>query len=103
MPKTNLLTVAEAAPQAWKSCIVGLAAGANVKVLRMDAGAYPDEAHDFDEALLVLDGCMRLELQGQVTDVQAGEVFIVPAGVPHAVAPGSHGTLVIIDQCHAAS
>jgi len=25
-------------------------------------------------------------------------VFIVPAGVPHAVAPGSHGTLVIIDR-----
>ena len=41
---------------------------------------------------------MRLDLQGQVTEVQAGEVFIVPAGVPHAVAPGSHGTLVIIDR-----
>ena len=49
-------------------------------------------------ALLVIEGCMRLDLQGQVTEVQAGEVFIVPAGVPHAVAPGSHGTLVIIDQ-----
>ena len=41
---------------------------------------------------------MRLALQGQVTEVNAGEVFIVPAGVPHAVAPGSHGTLVIIDR-----
>ena len=40
----------------------------------------------------------HLALQGQVTEVNAGEVFIVPAGVPHAVAPGSHGTLVIIDR-----
>ncbi|CAN7190345.1 cupin domain-containing protein [Acidovorax sp. LjRoot66] len=98
MSKINLPETAQTFPQAWTSRIVGRAAGANVKVLRMDDGAYPDESHDFDEALLVIEGCMRLDLQGQVTEVQAGEVFIVPAGVPHAVAPGSHGTLVIIDQ-----
>ncbi|MDP4075546.1 cupin domain-containing protein [Acidovorax sp. A1169] len=98
MSKTNLLETAGSFPKAWSSRVIGRAANANVKVLRMDSGAYPDESHDFDEALLVLDGCMRLDLQGQVTEVQAGEVFIVPAGVPHAVAPGSHGTLVIIDQ-----
>ncbi len=98
MSKTNLLETAGSFPKAWSSRVIGRAANANVKVLRMDSGAYPDESHDFDEALLVLDGCMRLDLQGQVTEVHAGEVFIVPAGVPHAVAPGSHGTLVIIDQ-----
>lgn len=98
MTKINLSAIADQLPRAWSSTVVGQAAGANVKVLRMDAAAYPDESHDFDEALLVLDGCMRLDLQGQVTEVNAGEVFIVPAGVPHAVAPGSHGTLVIIDR-----
>lgn len=98
MSKTNLLETARTFPQAWSSRVIGRAANANVKVLRMDDGAYPDESHDFDEALIVVEGCMRLDLQGQVTEVQAGEVFIVPAGVPHAVAPGSHGTLVIIDQ-----
>ena len=60
--------------------------------------AYPDETHDFDEALLVLDGQMNLDLQGRRVQVAAGEVYIVPAGVPHAVAEGSHGTLVIIDR-----
>jgi quercetin dioxygenase-like cupin family protein len=98
MSKIPLAAVADQLPRAWTSIIVGRAAGANVKVLRMDAAAYPDESHDFDEALLVLDGCMRLALQGQVIEVNAGEVFFVPAGVPHAVAPGSHGTLVIIDR-----
>lgn len=98
MSKVHLASIADQLPRAWNSAVVGQAAGANVKVLRMDAAAYPDESHDFDEALLVLDGCMRLAVQGQVTEVNAGEVFIVPAGVPHAVAPGSHGTLVIIDR-----
>ncbi|XAH23734.1 cupin domain-containing protein [Xylophilus sp. GW821-FHT01B05] len=98
MSHTNLLALAQANPQAWTSRICGQAAGANLKVLRMDAAAYPDESHDFDEALLVLDGCMNLDIHGEVVAVRSGEVFIVPAGVPHAVAPGSHGTLVIIDQ-----
>lgn len=98
MSEIKLSSIADQLPRAWSSKIVGRAAGANVKVLRMDATAYPDESHDFDEALLVLEGCMRLDLQGEVTEVRAGEVFIVPAGVSHAVAPGSHGTLVIIDR-----
>ena len=98
MSQTHLPSVAQTLPQAWRSTIVGQAAGANVKVLRMDAVAYPDETHDFDEALLVLDGQMNLDLQGRRVQVAAGEVYIVPAGVPHAVAEGSHGTLVIIDR-----
>ncbi|MGS5089838.1 cupin domain-containing protein [Hydrogenophaga sp. A37] len=98
LPKINLIDAAQALPTAWRSTVLGQAAGANVKVLRMDAAAYPDESHAFDEALLVLDGQMNLDIQGQQIEVTAGEVFIVPAGVPHAVAPGSHGTLVIIDQ-----
>lgn len=95
--KIDLRARAAALPQAWRSAVVGQAAGANVKVLRMDGTAYPDEVHEFDEALLVLDGQMRLELAGAVIEVGAGEVCLVPAGAPHAVAPGSHGTLVILD------
>lgn len=98
MSKTNLLLQSSALPDAWRSIIVGRAAGANVKVLRMDDRAYPNETHEFDEALLVLDGQMNLEINNQVLSVRRGEIFIVPAGLPHAVAPGSHGTLVIIDQ-----
>ena len=96
--KINLIDAAQSLPTAWKSTVLGRAAGANFKVLRMDGQAYPDESHDFDEALLVLDGRMNLLIQGGQVEVTAGEVCIVPAGVPHAVAPDSHGTLVIIDR-----
>lgn len=98
MNKIDLLRKSSTLAQAWRSVVVGRAAGANVKVLRMDDVAYPDETHDFDEALLVLDGTMNLDVDGQVLSVGQGEVVIVPAGVSHAVAPGSHGTLVIIDR-----
>ena len=98
MQKINLLDAAQALPTAWRSAVLGQPANANFKVLRMDGQAYPDESHDFDEALLVLNGQMNLLIQGGQVEVRAGEVFIVPAGLPHAVAPGSHGTLVIIDR-----
>ncbi len=98
MSKIDLLAEAHALTNAWRSRVVGRAADANVKIVRMDDAAYPDETHEFDEALLVLEGQMNLNLQGQRVEVHAGEVYIVPAGVPHAVARGSHGTLVIIDR-----
>lgn len=98
MSKTDLRALAADLPEAWRSTVVGQAAGANLKVLRMDGRAYPNESHPFDEALLVIEGQMNLDLRGDVVPVTAGQVFIVPAGVPHAVAPGSHGTLVIIDR-----
>ncbi|MGY3264106.1 cupin domain-containing protein [Lysobacter sp. HA35] len=93
----DLVALASTLPEAWCSTVVGRAAGANVKVTRMDGRAYPNESHAVDEALLVLEGQMNLEIGGAITHVRAGEVYIVPANVPHAVAEGSHGTLVIID------
>lgn len=94
----NLFALAESLPEAWHSTVVGKAAGANIKVLRMDGQAYPSESHTFDEALLVLDGQMNLQIGAAFIRVGGGEIYIVPAGVHHAVAEGSHGTLVIIDS-----
>lgn len=96
--RTNLIELASSLPQAWRSHIVGEAAGANFKVVRMDGNAYPNEQHPFNEALLVIEGQINLELDGDIVQVRSGEVVIVPAGTPHAVAEGSHGTLVIIDS-----
>jgi mannose-6-phosphate isomerase-like protein (cupin superfamily) len=96
--KTNLRTLSETLPGTWRSKIIGRAAGANVKVLRMDEVASGEESHACDEGLLVLEGELKFGIGGEVVTVSAGEIYIVPAHTPHAVAAGSHGTLVIIDQ-----
>ena len=95
--KFDLGTVAGELPEAWRSTIVATAAGVNVKVLRMDGAPYAAESHGFAEGLLVLEGRMNLDVAGEIVSVGAGEIIVVPAGVPHAVTPGSHGTLVILD------
>lgn len=55
MEKIRFDLRASALPEAWRSEVVGRPGGAQLKVLRMDGSAYPDEVHDFDEALIV--GC----------------------------------------------
>jgi len=97
MSLLDLRAVARHLPSAWNSSIVAQVGPARIKVVRMDEQAYGEETHPYNEGLLVLDGEMMLEVAGMPVTVGAGEMYLAEAGVPHAVLPGSHGTLVIID------
>jgi quercetin dioxygenase-like cupin family protein len=92
----DMRDAAAALPGAWKSTVISRIGGAGVKVLRMD-GAYHEEKHDYPEALLVIDGILKLTIDGRTIDVGEGEMFVVPPGVAHGVAAGSSGTLIIVD------
>lgn len=97
MSNFDLGQMAAQLPDAWRSRVLGQVGPARIKVLRMDGAAYDEETHDYNEALLVVDGVMKLTVQGEPVEVSAGGLYLVDAGIPHAVAPGSHGTLVIVD------
>lgn len=97
MAQVRLAEAAAALPEAWRSTVLARIGGASLKVLRMDESPFPEEVHDYPEALLVLEGEMRLQLGERVVTVGAGEVYVVEPGVVHAVAPGSEGVLVIVD------
>ncbi len=97
MSAVNLVETAAGLPGAWSSRRLGLVGAACVKVLRMDELPVAEESHVAAEALLVLDGWLELEIDATPVSVQAGELFMVPAGAAHAVRPGSRGTLVIVD------
>ncbi|HET6804079.1 MAG TPA: cupin domain-containing protein [Frateuria sp.] len=84
-------------PRAWQSLLLGRVGPARLKLVRMDQAPYAEEAHADAEALLVLDGELRLRVAGEARIVRAGELCLVPPGVAHAVEPGSAGTLLIID------
>lgn len=93
----RLADVAAQLPQAWSSSVLAGFGDARLKLLRMDERPYPEESHDYDEGLLVLDGVMVLRIRDEVLRVEAGELYVVPAGMPHSVEGGSRGTLLIID------
>ncbi|WP_225826473.1 cupin domain-containing protein [Streptomyces naphthomycinicus] len=85
-------------PDAWKSSLLGRVGPTGVKVLRMDGRPLAAEVHDSAEALWVVDGVLRLVVDGAEVDVRADEMCVVEAGVEHAVRAGSRGTLVIVEQ-----
>jgi quercetin dioxygenase-like cupin family protein len=97
MPLLDFAAIAAPLQDTWKSTRLGQVGPARIKVLRMDAQAYKEETHDYNEGLLVIDGLLRLSIGEQAIDVVAGQMYLVEAGIAHAVLAGSHGTLVIID------
>lgn len=97
MPHVNLKDIAHNLPQFWSSKIIGQSGNCNIKVLKMDEAEYPEEIHDYNEALIVLEGEMLIVENNETIRISAGEMYFAPAGVPHAVAKGSHGTLLIVD------
>lgn len=102
MPTSNLHQLAAALTHPWHSHIVARLGYSQLKVLRMDGQPAEVEAHPYDEAFVVLEGQLKLVVQGLHVNVQAGGLYTVAAGVPHAVAEGSWGTLLIIDPPAAA-
>ncbi|WP_248749896.1 cupin domain-containing protein [Pseudomonas sp. MWU15-20650] len=97
MPLLDFAGIAEQLPESWKSKRLGQVGPARIKVLRMDEQAYAQETHDYNEGLLVISGQLRLRIDHQEIRVEAGQMYLVQAGIPHAVLAGSQGTLVIID------
>lgn len=97
MTPIRLIDAAAQLPDAWSSRVFAQFGGAHLKLVRMDHSAYPEEIHDDDEGLLVLDGVMVLRIHGDIVHVRAGELCVIPAGTPHSVEQGSHGTLMILD------
>jgi mannose-6-phosphate isomerase-like protein (cupin superfamily) len=97
MPLVKFKSVAEDLAVAWRSSVVGQVGATKIKVLRMDEQPYEEETHDYNEGLLVVDGTLLLQVEQENVTVEAGQMYLAPAGTPHAVLPGSYGTLVIID------
>ncbi|MFB1046346.1 cupin domain-containing protein [Streptomyces chrestomyceticus] len=97
MKAIDVRETAAALPEAWSSRVLGEVGTARVKVLRMDESPGEEEAHATAEALFVLDGRLELSVGGADVSVGPGQLYLVPAGVTHAVRAGSRGTLVILD------
>lgn len=97
MSLLDLDSISKALPDAWRSTVVGRVGESTIKVLRMDEMPAEAEVHDYTEGLLVISGELLLGVEGEAISVRAGQLYLAEAGVPHAVLPGSHGALVIID------
>ncbi len=97
MTHIKLASLAHNLPEAWRSTVIAQIGNTNLKIVKMDACAHPEETHTHDEALLVLEGNLHLAIEGIPSVVRPHELCVIPAGVAHAVLPESQGCLLIID------
>lgn len=67
----------------------------NIKLLQLNESH--DDAHEYPEALFVMDGQIDLLVDGKAIAVHKGGLYIVPPGAVHSVATASDGTAVIFE------
>lgn len=83
---------------AWKSAVIGQVGTANIKLIKMDGRPIVEEVHDYDEAVFVIEGLLKLEFSGGGSlDLPTGGFFMIPAGQTHSIPPGCRGTLLLVD------
>jgi mannose-6-phosphate isomerase-like protein (cupin superfamily) len=49
-----------------------------------ETAASASHVHDYDEYMLVVQGCYILIINGERIPVKAGEEYLIPRGVPHS-------------------
>jgi quercetin dioxygenase-like cupin family protein len=59
---------------------------------------YVEHSHQGKVAVMVTDGSITFDLQGEKKEVVAGERFNVPVDVPHSAVVGPQGWIVIVGE-----
>ena len=93
----NLFQAFERFEGAWQPRVVAELNDYQFKVARMK-GAFVWHRHDeTDEAFLVLEGEMRIELRGDEVRLREGDLYIVPRGVEHRPVADAECKVLLIE------
>jgi mannose-6-phosphate isomerase-like protein (cupin superfamily) len=75
--------IAASLTELWSPRVVAEVDDAYIKVAKVQ-GSLAWHSHDNeDELFLVLKGHLRIEMEGNVVELNEGEMFVVPKGVRH--------------------
>jgi mannose-6-phosphate isomerase-like protein (cupin superfamily) len=85
--------IAASLTELWSPRIIGEVDDAYVKVARVKH-SHRDE----DELFLVLKGHLRIEMEGNTVELDAGEMFVVPKGVRHNPVAENECHLLLIER-----
>jgi mannose-6-phosphate isomerase-like protein (cupin superfamily) len=81
----------------WHPRIVASYNGNDVMVVKVE-GAFTWHSHpETDDFFLVLAGALDIELRDRTVHLEAGELFVVPAGVEHRPVARGEAHLLLIE------
>ncbi|WP_017906770.1 cupin domain-containing protein [Pseudomonas asplenii] len=93
----NLAHKASLVDQQWSPRVVAEMNDYQFKVVRIE-GEFIWHSHpETDEAFMVIDGVLRIDLPHGSVFVNPGELYVVPRGVEHRTAAEGEARLMIIE------
>ncbi|TRX75264.1 cupin domain-containing protein [Pseudomonas mangiferae] len=93
----NLAQKASLIEQQWSPRVVAEMNDYQFKVVRIE-GEFIWHSHpETDEAFLVLEGTLRIDLRDGCVHVSAGELYVVPRGVEHRTAADGEAKVMMIE------
>lgn len=98
MTPINLRVAASCCPDTWSPIIVADVNSTAVKVARVQ-GEFVWHDHEFeDEAFLVLQGSLTIRYRDREVILNAGDLHVVPRGVPHCPVAEEECLIALIEQ-----
>lgn len=79
----NLMAKFERFTDQWQPRVVAELNDYQFKVVRIQGDFIWHDHQDTDEAFLVLEGELRIDLPDRAVELSAGELYVVPRGVKH--------------------
>jgi quercetin dioxygenase-like cupin family protein len=73
-------------------------AGAKVMVNRVaiaPGNVVPEHQHPHEQAGYVLEGHLRLTVEGEAWELRPGDAYVLPGGTPHGAVAGPEGCVVL--------
>jgi mannose-6-phosphate isomerase-like protein (cupin superfamily) len=93
----NLTQKASLIDQQWSPRVVAEMNNYQFKLVRIE-GEFIWHSHpETDEAFLVLEGILRIDLPGTCVHLKPGELYVVPRGVEHRTAAQSETKVMMIE------
>ena len=93
----NLARKASLIEQQWSPRVVAEMNDYQFKVVRIEGECIWHSHPETDEAFLVLEGTLRIDLPAGCVYVNPGELYVVPRGVEHRTAAKGEAKLMMIE------
>lgn len=94
----NLLEKCSRFTEQWSPRVVAELNDYQIKVVRVEGDFVWHDHPDTDEAFLVLEGRLRIDLpDGAAVTLEAGELFVVPKGVRHKPFSAGEAKVLLIE------
>ena len=81
----------------WSPKVVAEMNDYQFKLVRLEGDFVWHDHKDTDETFIVLEGMLVIDFQGGIVELEAGQMLVVPKGVPHRPRASAEAKVLIVE------